>query len=153
MKNFNIPNVWHTPDFTTLQENWSDNFVESFVKMFTMTKYTGLYIVKQLVSDLISSHTGWIREWTLLLCVAREGLDRLHWDHTGWCYRPVVFQWQSSFNLHSWNTLDDQWKTIENKLETHWLPTICSIQVPGTLDCHWIAIELPLDQGKVVTAM
>ena len=51
-------------------------------------------------------------------------LDRLHWNHTGWCYHPVVFQWQSSVNLHNWNTLEDHWKTIGTTLETHWLSTI-----------------------------
>ena len=37
---------------------------------------------------------------------------------------------------------------IGNTLETHWLPTIRSIQFRGTLDFHWIATELPLAQGK-----
>ena len=27
-------------------------------------------------------------------------LDRLHWNHTGWWYRPVVFQWQSREEPH-----------------------------------------------------
>ena len=35
-------------------------------------------------------------------------LDRLHWNHTGWCYRPLVFQWQSNVNLHNWNTLENR---------------------------------------------
>ena len=25
-------------------------------------------------------------------------LDSLHWNHTGWCYHPMVSQWQSSVN-------------------------------------------------------
>ena len=32
-------------------------------------------------------------------------LDRLHWNHTGWCYRPVVFQWQS--RAHHVYTMED----------------------------------------------
>ena len=46
-------------------------------------------------------------------------LDRLYMNHTGWCYRLVVFQWQSSVNLHNWNTLEDHWRTTST---------------PG---CHW----------------
>ena len=46
-------------------------------------------------------------------------LDRLHWNHTGWCYLPVVFQWQSSVNLHNWNTLEDHWKHTGNTLATN----------------------------------
>ena len=46
-------------------------------------------------------------------------LDRLHWNHTGWCYRPMVFLWHSSVNLHKWNTLGDHWshKCTEMPLE------------------------------------
>ena len=50
-------------------------------------------------------------------------LDRLHWNHTGWCYHPVVSQWQSSVDLHNWNTLEDHWshKYTGMPLEPHWL--------------------------------
>ena len=34
-------------------------------------------------------------------------LDRLHWNHTGWCYHPVVIQWQSGAYVYNWNTLED----------------------------------------------
>ena len=47
-----------------------------------------------------------------------------HWNHTGWCYRPVAFQWQSSVNMHNWNTPEDHWshKYIGMLLEPpHWL--------------------------------
>ena len=29
--------------------------------------------------------------------------DRPRWNHTGWCYRPVVFQLPSSANFYNWN--------------------------------------------------
>ena len=80
-----------------------------------------------------------------------------HWNHTGWCLHPVVSQWQPSVNLHSWNTLDNSWKTTRSTLETHWLPTIiypvafqCAL---GTkFQAHWIATGLPLAQGKGKTS-
>ena len=59
-------------------------------------------------------------------------LDRLHWNHTSWCYHPVVFWWQSSVNLHNWKTLEGHWKTNETTLETHCLPTIL---VPVAFQC------------------
>ena len=73
-----------------------------------------------------------------------------HWNHTDWCYHPVVSQQQSSGNLHNWNTLEDHWKTTECTLETHWLPTIDS---PVTFQCtlgskfqaQWIVTGLPLN--------
>ena len=52
-----------------------------------------------------------------------------HWNHTGWCWLPVVLQWQSSANLHNWNTETPQkchWKTTGSTLETHWLPIMLS---------------------------
>ena len=33
-------------------------------------------------------------------------------NHTGWCYHPVVFLWQSSVNLHNWNTLRHTGNTL-----------------------------------------
>ena len=71
-----------------------------------------------------------------------------HWNHTGWCYHTVVFQWRSSVNLHNWNTLEDHWKATERPLEAHWLPTILSsVALQCTLEskfqAHWIATGLP----------
>ena len=92
--------------------------------------------------DLLTSKT---------ICFQYTGipLDILHWNHTGWFYHPVVFQWQSSAHLHNWNTLEDHWKTTRRPLEVHWQPTIPS---PVAFQCtlgskfqsHWIATVLPL---------
>ena len=43
-----------------------------------------------------------------------------HWNHTGWCQHPVVSQWQSSVNLHNWNTLHHHWMATGRPLEAHW---------------------------------
>ena len=55
-------------------------------------------------------------------------LGRLHWNHTGWCYHPVLFQWQSGGNMHNWNTMEDQWshKYTGMPLEPHWLMLVPS---------------------------
>ena len=74
-----------------------------------------------------------------------------HWNHTGWCWNPVVVsQWRSSVNFHNWNTLEDHWKATGRPLETHWLPTILSpVAIQSTLgsmfQAHWIATGLPLE--------
>ena len=59
-----------------------------------------------------------------------------HWNHTGWCYYPVVFQWQSSVNLHNWNTLEDHWshRYTEMPLEPHWL-MLAPSGVPVAIQC------------------
>ena len=75
-----------------------------------------------------------------------------YWNHTGWFQHLVVYQWQSSVNLHNWNTLEDHWNNIGRPLEAHWLPTILS---PVAFQCtlgskfqaHWIATELALTQS------
>ena len=79
-------------------------------------------------------------------------LNRLHWNHTGWCYHPVVSQWQSSVHVHNWNTLEDHWshRYTVMTLEPHWL-VLASSGVPGqssvnlhnwnTLDDHWNATK------------
>ena len=67
-----------------------------------------------------------------------------HWNHTGLCQHPVVSQWQSSVNLHIWNTMRDNWMANGSTLETHWLPIILT---PMAFQCtlgskcqaHWIA--------------
>ena len=77
-----------------------------------------------------------------------------HWNHTGWCQHPVVFQWRSSVNLHNWNTgrpLEPQvhWDVIGTTLadvSTQWCPSgdpvlIC---ITATLERHWKATERPL---------
>ena len=73
-------------------------------------------------------------------------IDRLHWNHTDWCYHPVVFRWQSSVNLHHWNTLEGHWKHTGNTLAdnnsyssgipVHWGLNSRHTGLP--LDCHWI---------------
>ena len=73
-----------------------------------------------------------------------------HWDHTGWCYHPVVSQWRSSVNLHNWNTLEDHWKATGTPLEHHWKHTgISPVAFQCTLgsefQAHWIATGLPLE--------
>ena len=67
----------------------------------------------------------------------------LHWNHTGWCYYPVVFQ--SSGNMHNWNTLEDHWSYMYTgmPLEQHWL-----MMAPTKFQPHWITTEFPLAQGK-----
>ena len=76
-----------------------------------------------------------------------------HWNTTGWCQHPVVFQWRSSVNLHNWNTLEDHWKAIGRPLEAHWLPTILSpvayrCTLGSKFQAHWISTGRPLAQGK-----
>ena len=89
-----------------------------------------------------------------------------HWNHTGWCYNPVVFQWPSSVNLHNWNTLEDHWsqkytgmplehdgrpleihwKTTGRSLEAHWLSPVAFQCTQGSkFQAHWIATGLPLE--------
>ena len=59
-----------------------------------------------------------------------------HWNHTGWCSCPVVFQWWSSVNLHNWNTLEDHWshKYTGMPLEPHWL-MLGPSGVPVVIQC------------------
>ena len=77
-----------------------------------------------------------------------------HWDHTGWCQHPVVFQWRSSVNLHNWNTLEHHWGATGRPLEAHWKHAcyqqfflqwhssehwgLISRHTGLPLDCHWI---------------
>ena len=59
-----------------------------------------------------------------------------HWNHTGWCWHPVVFQWRSGVNLHNWNTLED-YSSHENTrmpLEPHWL-MLASSAIPVAIQC------------------
>ena len=76
-------------------------------------------------------------------------LDHCHWNYTGWCWHPVVFQWRSSVNLHNWNTLEDHWshKYIGMPLEPRWLMLAPSgdpvlICIIGT---HWNTTGKPLE--------
>ena len=72
-----------------------------------------------------------------------------HWNNTGWCQHPVVFQWRSSVNLHNWNTLEDHWShkytgTTLDDASTQRYPSgdpvlICII---GT---HWKTTGKPLE--------
>ena len=59
-----------------------------------------------------------------------------HWNHTGWCYRPVVFQWQPNVNLHNWNTLEDHWshKYTGIPLEPYWL-MLAPSGIPVAIKC------------------
>ena len=61
-----------------------------------------------------------------------------HWNHTGWCSHPVVFQWRFSVNLHNWNTLKDHWshKYTWMPLEPHWL-MIAPTGVPVAIQCQF----------------
>ena len=85
-----------------------------------------------------------------------------HWDTTGqttlephWLgYHPVVLQWQSSGNLHKWNTLEDQWsrKYTGMPLEANWLMLAKTQWCPSgnpVLICiigtHWNATGRPLE--------
>ena len=73
-----------------------------------------------------------------------------HWNHTGWCFHPVVFQWRSSVNLHNWNTLEDHWKAIGKPLEDHWKhtgisPMAFQCTLGSKFQAHWIATGLPLE--------
>ena len=76
-------------------------------------------------------------------------LDRLNWNHNGWCYHPVVFQWQSSVDLHNWNTLEDHWshKYTGMPLEPHWLMLAPSVNLHNrnTLNHHWKTTRRPLE--------
>ena len=77
-------------------------------------------------------HKGWVACWEVTwpndLHSRRSQytgipLDKLHWNQTGWFCGPVVFHWQSSVNLHNWNTLEDHWshKCTWMPLEPRWL--------------------------------
>ena len=59
-----------------------------------------------------------------------------HWNHTGWCYHPVLFQWRSSVNLHNWNILEDHWshKYTGISLEPHRL-MLAPSGVPVAIQC------------------
>ena len=59
-----------------------------------------------------------------------------HWNHTGWCWHPVVFQRRSSANLHNWITLEDHWshKYIWAPLDPHWL-MLAPSGVPVAIQC------------------
>ena len=71
---------------------------------------------------------------------------------TGWCYRPVVVQWQPSVNLHNCNTFELQvhWDATGTTLvdaSIQWYPSgkpvlICTIGTHGktsgrSLEAHW----------------
>ena len=76
-------------------------------------------------------------------------LGRLHWNHTGWCYRPSVFQWQSNVNLHNWNTLEYRWGHTYTGMpkEPHWpmsAPSGNSVLI-RIIETHWITTGRPLE--------
>ena len=83
-------------------------------------------------------------------------LGILHWNHTGWGYRPVVFQWQSSVNFHNWNILDHHWKTTERSLEAHWKHTSYQQFFLQWHSSVYLGLssrytELPLDCHRITT--
>ena len=102
-------------------------------------------------------------EWTPfssnLICWATNQMLSVHWDsiglhrnYTGWCYHSVVFQWQSSGNLHNWNTLEDHWSykyigchrpTLAD-WSTQWCPSGNPVLI-GIFETHWKAIGRPLE--------
>ena len=60
-----------------------------------------------------------------------------HWNHTGWCYHPMVIQWQSSGNLHNWNTLGDHWMHAGGTLATIFFSRYAGL----SLDFHLIGTQ------------
>ena len=86
------------------------------------SQYTGIPL------DRLHWNSHWSSIGTpVLLCLLRTHMKTTgaistlgcHWNHTSWCYHPVLFQWQSSINLHNWNTLEDHWKQTGNTLATN----------------------------------
>ena len=67
-------------------------------------------------------------------------LNRLRWNHTGWCYHRGVFQWQArAHHLHNWNTLEDHWshRYTGMPLEPHWLMLASSgVQWQSSANLH-----------------
>ena len=62
-------------------------------------------------------HAG---KWPELMTFKPDVVSALgyNWNYTGWCYRPVVFQWQTSVNWDYWNT----WTTLADA-STQWYPS------------------------------
>ena len=62
-------------------------------------------------------------------------VDRRHRNHTGLCYRQVVFQWKSCVNVHNRNT-GSHWshKFTGMPLESHWLMLTPS-GIPVAIQC------------------
>ena len=48
-------------------------------------------------------------KWPDLMTPKPDTVSTLGYHCTD-CYHPMVFQWQSSVNLHNWNTLEDHWR-------------------------------------------
>ena len=79
-------------------------------------------------------------------------LNRLHWNHTAWCYHLVVFQWQSRAHLHNWNTPEYHWSHTYTgmPLGLHWLVLAhqwCHINNPVIIciiGTHWTTTGRPL---------
>ena len=104
------------------------------------------------VNSKNSHHTSCIHKglhagrWPDLMTSKPDSVSTLgcHWNQTGWCQHPVVFQWRSVLIC----IIGTHWNTTGRPLETHWLPTIISpVAFHGTLgskfQAHWIATGLP----------
>ena len=60
-----------------------------------------------------------------------------HWNHTGWCYHPVVSQWQSKVNLHNWAHTGYHKFLLQWHSGVRWGLTSMYTGLP--LDYHWIS--------------
>ena len=104
---FCSPNVW------VLQHHSVRALDMSTIILFV---YLGLQFKWNHLSPNNSHHSSCIHKglpagkWPDLMTSKADAVSTLgyHWNHNGWCYRPVVFQWHFSVNLHNWYTLDPQ---------------------------------------------
>ena len=91
-------------------------------------------------------HAG---KWPDLITSKPDAVSTLgyRWNYTGWCYRPVVFQWQSSVNLHNWNTLEDHWNALAtNKYFLQWHSSVhwglSSSHTGLPLNYNWLRVRV-----------
>ena len=88
-----------------------------------------------------NNHTGCIHKglhagnWPDLITSKPDALSTpgYHWNHAGWCYRPVVFQWQSSVH---W----DATGTTLTDASTQWYPSGNPVYTGMPLDPHWLML-------------
>ena len=114
-------------------------------------------------------HKGWVSCWEMTWpddlqtrCSQYIGipLDRLHWNHTGWCYLPVVYHWQSNVNFHNWNTMEDPGATstlgaigttlADASTQFQWQSSV-NLHNWNTLDHHWNTTRNTLGCHKITT--
>ena len=100
-------------DDGTLSSKWTGLCKFSFCLEFNALQSIPILLVKRVsTSSLLCACLRY--EHHYIFCV----FGVAHWDtigqtigSTGWCYRPVVVQWQPSVNLHNCSTLE---------LQVHW---------------------------------